>query len=952
MTENQSESNSPPVNPAAGSKNIDLEVSVSDTANNINSHASVQHTTAKGNYGDPKVKGKMSSNQIEAEDVPQSTVRHVLGASSPEQSHGNLERRSIITTRRKPVPTVHSPYEIKIQDMDGSANSKDDDDEPGLVPSRISFLSQPSNLERFWTKASSQGLGQQPHSNEDRAASFNPVLTTVEASEKEEHTEPSFQVFNVAAQPSGKSIAFSTREAVIESTEEALHKEKPKQPSSNKDDMRLRFHYHPVAKILATASSYGQAKSVYIVKRIAEDNHPEGYFIRKEYSFRADGQGSAQISEARWRHRKEIEILDSLQHPHILKLEDRGTWSDDRYFTAYLITEYCLGGDMSKFTGLGNGETSSLPLEEWWSVFYQLASALFYCHDGIIVTHDRIEYTTGSHKHEPILHRDIKPENVTMQRLADDNIRDSRVRTVLNECIKGEARNRPNALEILLFTGPNERRTRTYVHPGKIAVETGDIRLFQILVDKGMNLYPHVDDCSTPLHWAAANGKLEMARFLLDGEIRIDPENQVDRTGVFDTLQLETPKPEPEPVVKKIDATWAKVIRFILRVSAAVLIAAAKVGSLVLNVLLTGRSARKNAKRAETDNTYCVEVKFSALDRTSRGVTPLRLAAENGHEEMFLLLRDSICKTRFEWKWNIKRRVADYWHLLCVDQARPWWTWKLFWEQDNFTFASKRLQNTTFVALFLHFAQLAITAWAFNLGMIQDNGSPALLKQVGSRVYNLSKGSRIRAVIGKTGFSQGGTLSKFFLMDEESVFRQHTWRTADDAKDWEGQMGKTMARFFWRQNNVPSPEQGSRFWRYLVPPPRPFDPYDFNNKSYRKPIRPETWSGWRGCIEGPVALFWWCYMTISIRLHEHQNQQSILTDSSAAQVEHVQEKATASSAPHQRQTPISGQQTGVVVQQQRIWMQEIARSPEISDQYTPSLQPRSLQQPSRAYVRD
>ena len=49
----------------------------------------------------------------------------------------------------------------------------------------------------------------------------------------------------------------------------------------------------------------------------------------------------------------------------------------------------------------------------------------------------------------------------------------------------------------------------------RAAVKTGDVATLQALLDKGVHLDAKDQDGRTPLHWACASGRLNVAEFLL-----------------------------------------------------------------------------------------------------------------------------------------------------------------------------------------------------------------------------------------------------------------------------------------------------------------------------------------------------------------------------------------------------------------------------------------------------
>lgn len=119
---------------------------------------------------------------------------------------------------------------------------------------------------------------------------------------------------------------------------------------------------------------------------------------------------------------KERDILHGLHHPNIVRylkyFEKSETVGDASVMrNAYLYTEYCEGGDLSKYSKDEDvGEEAEEPEDaEWlqphqiWALTYDLAAALALCHHGLA----RNGFGSFSLKHQwkPILHRDIKPAN-------------------------------------------------------------------------------------------------------------------------------------------------------------------------------------------------------------------------------------------------------------------------------------------------------------------------------------------------------------------------------------------------------------------------------------------------------------------------------------------------------------------------------------------------------------
>ena len=101
---------------------------------------------------------------------------------------------------------------------------------------------------------------------------------------------------------------------------------------------------------------------------------------------------------------RERQALQNLNHPNVikyLKYEE-----DEDHDQAFLYTEYCEGGSLSRYC-----RKKSEPLDPYttWSIVYDLAAALAYCHHGLHL--DEVGSFSLKHKWQTLLHRDIKPAN-------------------------------------------------------------------------------------------------------------------------------------------------------------------------------------------------------------------------------------------------------------------------------------------------------------------------------------------------------------------------------------------------------------------------------------------------------------------------------------------------------------------------------------------------------------
>ena len=161
---------------------------------------------------------------------------------------------------------------------------------------------------------------------------------------------------------------------------------------------------------LASASPGAQAHEIELVRKVPTNilqrlrQTQRELFVRKSYRIYTAKTTTKYL-------RSEYEILRNLQHPNIVqyadfeqKQEERGRW------TASLYMEYCTGGDLSLYTSRDGEPGKSVSEQQFWKIFFQLASALLYCHTGLHADENgRVRKDTSWRR--PVIHRDIKPSN-------------------------------------------------------------------------------------------------------------------------------------------------------------------------------------------------------------------------------------------------------------------------------------------------------------------------------------------------------------------------------------------------------------------------------------------------------------------------------------------------------------------------------------------------------------
>jgi serine/threonine protein kinase len=161
---------------------------------------------------------------------------------------------------------------------------------------------------------------------------------------------------------------------------------------------------------LSYLSLGAQARDVELVKKVPPNpisrifQSPKQLFVRKSYRFGADGSTVAR--KYLW---SEYEILSKLRHPNIVQYVDFEYKERNGKCSASIYMEYCEGGDLSQYALRDDIPGKQISENQFWEIFYQVTSALLYCHAGLRTDENGV--TVDSSWNGPILHRDIKPAN-------------------------------------------------------------------------------------------------------------------------------------------------------------------------------------------------------------------------------------------------------------------------------------------------------------------------------------------------------------------------------------------------------------------------------------------------------------------------------------------------------------------------------------------------------------
>ncbi|ESU37357.1 Serine/threonine protein kinase [Giardia duodenalis] len=111
--------------------------------------------------------------------------------------------------------------------------------------------------------------------------------------------------------------------------------------------------------------------------------------------------------------RQELDVMPLLSHPHIVNY--KAVVMDTRNQRAYIVMEFCEGGELSEFIRMHKNKRTKIHEEIIWKFIAQLASALNYMHSP---------FKKNSTVSGKIMHRDLKPQNIMLTKTGDCKICD------------------------------------------------------------------------------------------------------------------------------------------------------------------------------------------------------------------------------------------------------------------------------------------------------------------------------------------------------------------------------------------------------------------------------------------------------------------------------------------------------------------------------------------------
>ncbi len=145
-------------------------------------------------------------------------------------------------------------------------------------------------------------------------------------------------------------------------------------PSPVWHDFVVADRYHVVREL-----GHGSMATVYLVRDSRDGSHVALKLL--------DPRLGGSIAEERFK--REVRVVSSLQHPHILPLHESGRWQETLYYTMPFIDGVSLRRRID--------QEGALPVEEACRLTTEIADALQHAHDRGVV------------------HRDVKPDNVLLR---------------------------------------------------------------------------------------------------------------------------------------------------------------------------------------------------------------------------------------------------------------------------------------------------------------------------------------------------------------------------------------------------------------------------------------------------------------------------------------------------------------------------------------------------------
>ncbi|MFN8417793.1 MAG: serine/threonine-protein kinase [Anaerolineae bacterium] len=185
---------------------------------------------------------------------------------------------------------------------------------------------------------------------------------------------------------------------------------------------------------------------------------------------------------------REVEVIASLEHPHIVPVIEHGTTNDG---VIYLTMRYIKGGTLSERVR----REGKLPIEDISRILTQIGSALDYAHS------------------RGVIHRDLKPNNILLDEQGDAYLADFG----LARLVESDDRLKKNLTETGTLLG-----TPTYIAPEQIEEGRADHRsdiyslgviLFELLTGRP----PFVSDSAFKLMQAHVSEQPPKVRSLREG---------------------------------------------------------------------------------------------------------------------------------------------------------------------------------------------------------------------------------------------------------------------------------------------------------------------------------------------------------------------------------------------------------------------------------------------------